>query len=278
VLLALLTVMHLRAGRRTTLAVAIAATLYAVAAFPGFADVTGDVVASRLGLPQGIADIVGHQAVLWGAIFAVLGAAAVVAVRLGPDRGAVVALGITALFGLATFGVRQLDANSTSAEVAAALPAPLDLIDKTTGGEPAGIVVNRDSSPAALFGLQMWNRQADRTFRLGIADAYGAGQLCPLAVAQTGEVSLNEPCAGRDLPRWLVMLDGPRPLRFDNGRVRYDRNAIRLIEFPSGQGSRPSRSVAPRVHVDSTTTPQELTAPVTPPRASGEALRRCNVQ
>ena len=270
VLLALLCALPGRASARAVALVAIAATAYAVALFPGFADVTGEVVVDRLGLPGVAGDVLGSRAVLWGGLFAALGLAAVLAVRVGGARGALVALGAAALFGAATLGVRQVDANLTSGEFRAALPAPLDVVDRMAGEEPAGIVVAEGSPGAVLFGVQMWNEQADRVFRLGIPDAYGAGQLCPVRVARDGTMEALIPCAGRDLPRWLVFVDGVERLRFATGDVRYDDRGVRLVEYADGEPR--------RLALASPADAARLSASLTPPRDPDEPLRRCNEQ
>jgi hypothetical protein len=163
--------------------------------------------------------------------------------------------------------VRQIDANRSSSEALAALPHPADVIDRTTGGEPAGIVVGRDVSTSALFGLQMWNDSADRTYRVGIADAYGAGQLCPLKVLRDGTITLPQPCAGRPLPRFLVFLASRSPLQLADGVVRYEGQGIRLVEYRTGE--------VPRLKLRNPAEAEELANVEAPPRDPNAPLKRC---
>jgi hypothetical protein len=259
-----------RVRPRTVAIVALAGTVYAIAVFPGFADVTGDVVAERLGLGGFAADLLGERAVLWGAAFAVLGLAAFLAAQLGGTHALAVAVGVTALFGMATLGVRQLDANRASTELAERMPQPLDIVDRLTGGEPAGIVMGRGSDRQRLFHMQLWNHRVDRAYRIGIADRYGFGQLCPIVVGRDGTLASKRSCAGReDLPRWLVFVDQKARMTFPNGAVRHDGGGVRVVEYPP--------AAAPRVRVPA----GQASAVELPPeqvRDPDAPLERCTVQ
>jgi hypothetical protein len=238
VLVALLPLLPRSLSFRTAAVAGLLFTLYGALVFPGFADVTGESVAARMGLPGLLADAVGSDAVLWGTCFAVMAAAGVLATRLPVTHGRILVLGVTAVFGSAMLGVRQLDANAASTNVSARMAQPLDLVDDLAGGEPAGVIVSKGSDAWTLFTLQLWNTSIDRTYRIGIADAYGAGQLCPLLVARNGRLSLKELCAGRGLPNTMIMIEGRPALQFANGRELYAGNGIHVVRFANGEQPR----------------------------------------
>ena len=270
ILLACLVALPGRVPPRTVGIVAVAATAYAIVVFPGFADVTGAVVAERLGISGFPADVLGERAVLWGVVFGTLGLVAYVAARLGGTRALALALGVSALFGAATLGVRQVDANQTSAEVARDMPRPFDIVDRLAGVEPAGIVMGQGSDQERLYHVQIWNHNVDRAYRIGIAAQTGFGQQCPITVADDGTLVAKGLCGGREeLPRWLVFVDQqPRPT-FGNGAVRHEGGGVRVVEFPRGE--------APRLRLP----PGGTGALALPPEPVGDAradVKRCNVQ
>jgi hypothetical protein len=269
-LLACLVALPGRVRPRTVAIVAGAATVYAIVVFPGFADVTGEVVAERLGLPGFAGDVLGERAVLWGPAFGVLGLAAYLATQLGGTRAPALALGVSALFGIATLGVRQVDANQASGEFARAMPQPVDVVDRLTAGESAGIVMGRGSDQQRLYHLQFWNHEVDRAYRMGIPAPTGFGQQCPIAVAADGTLRAQGECGGREkLPRWLVFVDQQPRATFANGAVRYEGGGVRVVEFPRGE--------APRLRL-APTSAAAFALPPEPVADGGADVERCNVQ
>jgi hypothetical protein len=190
----------------------------------------------------------------------VLGAVAFLVARREGNRALMLALGATALFGAATLGVRQLDANRASAELAQQMPQPADFVDRLTGGQPAGIVMGPESDAQRLYHLQFWNASADRAYRIGIPEPRGFGQLCPIDVDPGGQLRLARSCAGRDeLPRWLAFVDQEPEMGFANGVVRHEGGGVRLVEFPVGDAPRlqlpPGRAAAFSLPPDTTQAP-----------------------
>lgn len=206
-----------RVRPRDLLVVGGAFVIYLVVLFPGFADVTGDVVAQRLGLHGLPARFVGNQGLLWGSSVAAIVALAALALRGNGSRQTVLLLLPMVVFGTAILTVRQIDANDASAEAAAKLPAPRAFLDEA-GSDPVGVVVMRGADASLLFATQFWNRSADRTYRIGTQDAYGAGQLCPIEVDARGRGYLLAPCAGRGLPRRLLILQGRLRIGLEDAR------------------------------------------------------------
>jgi hypothetical protein len=267
VLVACLPALSGRVRPRIVAAVGAVVVVYAATLFPGFADVTGDVVAKRLGLMGLPADVLGNTHVLWGAVFAVLTAAGVLATHLGGTRGVAVAVGVAAAFGAGVFGVRQLDANQASTELAQRSIQPRDIADRVSGGEPVGVVMTRNANATSLFNLQLWNRSVDRAYRIGIADAFGSGQLCPMHVARDGTLSLVSACAGRPLPHVLAILNGRRPLRFRNANVVFAQRDLQIVRF--------APDAAPQLRLTSAAEARQLEPPPDFRRPSG-SLDRCN--
>lgn len=256
-----------RAAARTAALLGAATVAYFVLWFPGFGDVTGEVVADRLALSGTLRDIMAADALLWGAAAVVFASAVVAAASGRSPRGVAMALSLTALFGIAVLGVRQLDANRQSAELAARYQQPLDVVDRTVReGGSAAVLMLEDSPGTPMFHLQLWNQSIDRTYRLGIGEAFGVGQLCPLEVVGLAKyVVLREPCAGRrQLPSTIVAIDGRARLPFANATTAYEKDGLRVLSFPTSQRPRIGEpgSGKPNVPLNLDTPPDAPVAPV----------------
>lgn len=248
VLAALLPVAASGARARVVAVVGMAVVVYFVALFPGFADV-------RIRTGGLFAQIASDQNLLFAIAAAGLAAVLLLAQR-GPGKwGPATVIAPAIVFGLLLVTVRQADANRDSASRSAMFPQPTDWIDDAAGG-PVGLVMMPGSDPIALFTLQVTNRWADRTFRLGIRNAYGAGELCRLVLDGERRLQIADRCR-RGLPAHLLFIQGrhpmrvqgAEPLRREKGLTLYridPRRPPRLLGLPRDISAEPPPTPAPR--------------------------------
>jgi hypothetical protein len=253
-----------RVSPRALLGATLAVALYLVVLFPGFGDVTGERIAEVLGLPGVAADALSVSASLpWVLAALALGGLAWFALR-GPRARMMLVLVPMLLFGLAVFGVRQLDANRQSAALLERYGVPATYIDDAGNG-PAAIIASDGVKPEILWHLQLWNRDLERTWRIAIPDAFGVGQLCPLDVEAGGELKPPVPCAGEGLAANLLLVPAKQDLHLAGGTVQPGpKGSPQLFAYAPGA---PARIDAPAG--------ANLDAPLTPPTAD-RPLQRCN--
>lgn len=261
---------------RTLGLVTAAAALYCAIAFPGFADVDGEVLTARLGLSGPLADVVGDQRVLWAATVAVLGGVVTLARVRWVSRAVVAGLALTATFSFAVVVVRQLDANAQSADRKAEFTAPLTAVDDAGDGR-AAIVLTGKGSLISAAELQLFNTSVDRVYRVGIDDLIGVGQACPINVNSLGLLELLRHCAGeRALPTRIVLVEEPnRRVRPDGGMVRELAPGVRLWERPPGTPARFDLVGRGVKDGGAGAAGPSLVLPPTPPPPSGD-VGRCN--
>jgi hypothetical protein len=146
-----------------------------------------------------------------------LGALAALSTRVRGTAGALLLVIPGLAFGVVTFNVRQLDANRQSYTWQES-HEPADWIDARTDGH-VGVVKTPETDTTGIWHFELWNEGLDRAFGIDYREGGEIGQVCPLTVGSGGAITLEHPCAGRPLPRYLLFADPSGRYEVLNGRL-----------------------------------------------------------